>query len=109
MKRILTLFILAVFALFMVMEPNGAEATLSLDTSSLIPDQPEESVATESLAPTQEMVYQRVANVLKWPNEPSTANHEPLDVQALIGTEISAMEGGSGRGGILRGGESRAL
>ena len=104
MKSVLTLFMLAVFAMFISVD--NAEAILSLEKETLLPPVEVEIFSLAPSAIAWEAEVETVSLVTKWPHG-NYASPVALDVPSLIGLEISTAEGGSGRGGIQPGGGSR--
>lgn len=105
MKMILTLFMLAVFAFFLLAE--NAEAILNLDAETFQASLEEEAVSLAPNAVVLEVKAVTVSNVLKWPREDSLLPPAVLDVTSLTGIENSSAEGRTERTGILLGGGSR--
>lgn len=112
MKSVLTLFMLAVFAMFAAVD--NAEAILSPEADTFLTCLEVEAV---SLAPSavvleyaavREAEAETVSDVMKWPHERGL-DETGLDSQHLHDYESasSTAEGGSGRDGILPGGASR--
>ena len=106
MKMILTLFMLAVFAMFISVD--NAETLISLEADTFLPQLEEETFSLAPCAVAREAEAEIVCIVTKWPHA-NCFSRAPLDAQRLIGIEISTAEGGSGGAGILPGGRSRLL
>ena len=110
MRSVLTLFMLAVFAMFASV--NNAEAILSTEADSFLPSLEVEAV---SLAPSavvleyaavQEAEVETISDVMKWPHERGL-DETGLDAHNPTGIENSSAEGRTVGIGIWPGGVSR--
>lgn len=105
MSKVLTLFLLFAFAI-LTLAVGYAEAILAPNAEPI--SQPIALEETESIsadADARDVENETVSIVLKWPHE--DVLRLGLDAQNPIGADYSTAEGGSGRGGIRSGGESR--